>query len=97
MQILLAKFQPAICVLRVRRDGREPARRAGPSAATEMSAMGTKVCRYNWHSVGSRGWPFAALKYKCIFRNKTCGSNFIKRHSETVTVFFEITKMLIAV
>jgi len=25
---------------------------------------GTKVCRYNWHSAGSLGWPFPMLKYK---------------------------------
>jgi len=23
----------------------------------------TKVCRYNWHSAGSVGWPFPVLKY----------------------------------
>ena len=26
----------------------------------------TKVCRYNWHSAGSLGWPFPMLKYKYI-------------------------------
>ena len=33
----------------------------------EQSHSGTKVCRYNWHSAGSRGWPFPMLKYKYIF------------------------------
>ena len=45
---------------------------------------GTKVCRYNWHSAGSLGWPFPMLIY---FSNKICGSNFIEQHSETVTVW----------
>jgi len=45
------------------------------------------VCRYNWHSAGFLGWPsFSMLQYKHIFSNKTCGSNFIKQHSETVMV-----------
>ena len=35
---------------------------------------GTKVCRCNWHSAGSPGWPFPMLKYY----NKIHGSNFIK-------------------
>ena len=26
-----------------------------------------RVCRYNWHSAGSRVWPFPMLKYKYIF------------------------------
>jgi len=30
----------------------------------------TKVCRYNWHSAGSLGWPFPMLKYKYIFQIK---------------------------
>jgi len=29
-----------------------------------------KVCRYNWHSAGSLGWPFPVLKYKYIFQIK---------------------------
>jgi len=29
-----------------------------------ISEWETKVCRYNWHSTGSRGWPFPMLKYK---------------------------------
>ena len=48
------------------------------------SSLGTKVCRYNWHSAGSLGWPFPVLKYKYIFSNKIYGRNFIKQHSETV-------------
>ena len=31
---------------------------------------GTKVCRYNWHSAGSLGWPFPMLKYKYTLRIK---------------------------
>jgi len=29
-----------------------------------------KVCRYNWQSAGSLGWPFPMLKYKYIFQTK---------------------------
>jgi len=28
------------------------------------------VCRYNWHSAGSLGWPFPVLKYGCVFQTK---------------------------
>jgi len=45
------------------------------------------VCRFNWHSAGSLDWPFPMLKYKYIFENKIYWSNFIKRHSEIVTVW----------
>jgi len=45
------------------------------------------VCRYNWHSADSLGWPCPMLKYKYIFANKTYGSNFVKQQSETVTVW----------
>ena len=32
--------------------------------------LSTKVCRYNWHSAGSTGWPFSMLKYKYVFQIK---------------------------
>ena len=32
--------------------------------------QGTKVCRYNWHSASSLGWPFPVLKYKYILPRK---------------------------
>jgi len=31
-------------------------------------ALGTEVCRYNWHSAGSPGWSFSMLKYECVFK-----------------------------
>jgi len=34
---------------------------------TGKDELGTKVCRYNWHSAGSLGWLFPMLKYKYIF------------------------------
>jgi len=35
----------------------------------------TTVCRYNWHSVGSLGWPLSMLKYKHIFEIKYAEAN----------------------
>jgi len=58
----------------------------GYSVNHVLSDIGTKVCRYNWHSAGSLGWPVPMLKYKYIFSNKIYGSNFIKQHSESETV-----------
>jgi len=46
--------------------------------------IGTKVCRYNWHSAGSLGWQFPMLKYYYIFQT-------------ALKDWFEITKMVIAV
>ena len=34
------------------------------------SLYATKVCRYNWHSAGSLGWPFPMIKYKYFFQIK---------------------------
>jgi len=53
-----------------------------------------KVCRYNWHSAGSVGWPFPTLKYKYIFFKYT---EAILSNSTRKLLLFEITKMLIAV
>ena len=41
----------------------------------------------NPDSAGSLSWLFPMLKYEYTFSNKIYGSNFIKRHSETVTVW----------
>ena len=49
---------------------------------------------YNWHSAGSLGLPVPRLNYKYISSNKIYGSNFIKKHSETVII--KIGKMLTA-
>jgi len=40
---------------------------------------GTKVCRYNWDSAGSLGWPFPMLKYKYIFQTKYTKAIFAAR------------------
>jgi len=57
--------------------------------------MGTKVCRYNWHSAGSLGWPFPMLKYKYIFQKKY--TEAILSNITRKLFWFEISKMLIAV
>jgi len=56
---------------------------------------GTKVCRYNWHSAGSLGWPFPMLKYEYIFPTKH--TEAILSNSSRKLLGCEITKMLIAV
>jgi len=57
--------------------------------------QGTKVCRYNWHSAGSIGWPFPMLKYKYIFQIKH--TQAILSNSTRKRLRFEISRMLIAV
>jgi len=54
---------------------------------------GTKVCRYNWHSAVSLGWPFPMLKYKYQVKYTAA----ILRNSTRKLLWFEITKMLTAV
>jgi len=52
-----------------------------------LRAEGAKVCRYNWHSAGSlHGLAISNAKTQIYFSSKMDGSNFIKQHSETVTV-----------
>ena len=63
--------------------------------ARSFGRYGTKVCRYNWHSAGSLGWPFPTLKYKYIFPNKIYGSIVI--NSTRKLLWFKISEMLIAV
>jgi len=55
--------------------------------------LGTKVCRYNWHSAGFLGWPFPVLKYQYIFQIKY--TEAILSNSTRKALWFEITKMLI--
>jgi len=56
----------------------------------QLEPQETIVCRYNWHSAGSLGWPFPMLKY--IDTEDAVLSNSARRLLQ-----FEITKMLIAV
>jgi len=53
------------------------------------------VCRYYWHSAASPGWPFPVLKYKYIFQIKYTAA--LLSSSTRKLLWFEITKMLIAV
>jgi len=54
------------------------------------------VCRYNWHSASSLGWPCPMLKYKYIFQ-KIKYTEAILSNSTRKSLWFEISKMLIAV
>jgi len=64
------------------------------NAAGEHELQGTKVCRYNWHSAGSLGWPFPMIKYKHIFQKKY--TEAILSNSTRKLLRCDITKMLIA-
>ena len=63
------------------------------TVGTGVGDEGTKVCRYNWHSVGSLGWPFPVLKYKFLSEIKY--TEAIVSNSTRKLLWFEITKMLI--
>ena len=53
------------------------------------------MCRYNWHSAGSLGWPFPMLQYKYIFQKKYAKA--ILSNSTRKLLWFQITEMPIAV
>ena len=53
------------------------------------------MCRYNWHSAGSLGWPFPMLKYKYILEIKY--TEAILSNSTRKLSWVEISKMLIAI
>jgi len=49
----------------------KPSRKLVPNLADRFRhGTGRKVCRYNWHSPRSLGWPFPMLKYTYIFQIK---------------------------
>ena len=54
------------------------------------------MCRYNWHSAGSLGWPFPVLKYRYIFQIKYRPKEAILSNSTLKLLWFEISKMLTA-
>jgi len=55
----------------------------------------TEVCRNNWHSAGSLGWPFPVLEYKYFFQLKY--TEAILSTSTRKLLWLEISKMVIAV
>ena len=49
--------------------------------SVSQKVQGTKVCRYNWRTAGSLGWPFPTLTYIYTVsqkktRHQTLGHNF---------------------
>jgi len=72
-----------------------PLKRADTRKSAGVPTQGTKVCRYNWHSAGTLGWPFPTLKYQHMFQIKYTES--ILSNSTWKLQWFEITEMLIAV
>jgi len=55
----------------------------------------TEVCRNNWHSAGSLGWPFPVLEYKYFFQLKY--TEAILSTSTRKLLWLKISKMVIAV
>jgi len=67
-----------------------------PTAYKQSSMIKeTKVCRYNWHSAGSPGWPFTMVKDQYIFQIKY--TEAILSNGTRKLLRFENTEMLIAV
>ena len=67
-------------------DSRNESNRIDSNRELECSSTqhyATKVCRYNWRSAGSLGWPFPVLIYKYIFRTRYTEDFFFKQHTET--------------
>jgi len=62
--------------------------------AGNVASWGTKVCRYNWHSADSLGWPFPVLKDEYVFRTKY--TEPILSNSTWRLLRFEISKMMIS-
>ena len=54
-----------------------------------------KVCRHNWHSAGSLGWPFPMMKYRYIFQIKY--TEAILSNDTRKLLWLETAKMLIAI
>ena len=46
----------------------------------------SKVCQYNWHNVGSLGWPFPMLKYEYIFQIKYTEAIFQIEITKTIII-----------
>ena len=55
------------------------------------------MCRHNWHSAGSLGWPFPMLKHKYIFFFQIKYTEAILSNGTRELLWFEIIKILIAV
>ena len=55
----------------------------------------TEVCRNNWHSAGSMGWPFPVLEYTYFFQLKY--TEAILSTSTRQLLWLKISKMVIAV
>ena len=86
-----------LCPGEARNFGKEAGPKPQDSMFTDSSGglRGTKVCRYNWQSAGSLGWPFPMLKYKYIYQIKY--TEAILSNSTRKLLWFNITKMLVAV
>jgi len=70
--------------------GKQSNRSVTRSAQIHYIVYGTKVCRHNWHSAGSLGWPFSILKYKYTVSQKTRHLTF----AHNFTKYWPIFKIL---
>ena len=78
--------QIAACRVRYSSDPTAP-HRFNNVSYTPHNQLGTKLCRYKWHSAGRFPAPaISDAKISIFISNKIYGSNFIKQHPETVVV-----------
>jgi len=84
-----------------------PAVETGPCACGRLVSMpntflqrwpyGTNVCRYNWHSAGSPGWPLPMLKCSLNIFFQIKYTEAALSNNTRKLLWFEITRMRIAV
>jgi len=83
----------------IRIDSRNKSNRIDSNRELECStshmSSATKVCRYNWHSAGFLGRPFPMEKIRIYFVK--IYAEAVLSNSTRKLLWFEITKMLIAV
>jgi len=63
----------------------------------QQQRNGTKVRRYNSHSAGSLGWPFSTQKYQQAYIFQINHTEAILSNGTRRLLWFEISKMPIAV
>ena len=68
-----------------------------PNTFLQRRPYGTNVCRYNWHSAGSPGWPLPMLKCSLNIFFQIKYTEAALSNNTRKLLWFEITRMRIAV